>query len=647
LRRLTSVVLALMLGLAVASPGRASGHARGEPHPPFGESTGSPQSLSEQPADLRALTLVIKDAVTHEETPVRCTAVNADGDPAYPFPAPAYFYHAPINGVPGYFYTEGRSTLFVPEGPTRVTISKGFEFETLVDTIEVRTDTTLVYDLNRWIDLSAVGLYSGDCHTHANHSGGVYTVTPQDAHFIADAEGLNVINCLDCGYCFTGGPDSCSTSDCIVYMGEEYKSDRYGHADLLGLNSLVLPASSSWWPLLMDVADTVHAQPNAAIICAHPVTTEDFFDIESISGKMLARELPVDVARHKVDGYELLSGSSISRQHGVQMWYRILNCGFRLPACAGTDACLNRSYGNPPGCYRAYAQVDGEFTYDSWLGNLLCGRAFVTNGPLITHFDVRNFAVGDSVDLETQGVTYVSGRVRVECQSPLTKVDIVRNGVAEQTFYAEEGERVIDVAFLLPVRESSWIAARASGPKATCATIGDSLYAHSGPIYLCLNGDRVLDQGSAQELVGWVSDLERLCVAEGEWSGAGQSARLFAELVAARTFYSSLAGGATTGAQAGAPMADAVWISPASPNPFTETLALTLSVPREGRTSVRIYSSSGRLVRTLVDRDLSSGRHSVSWDGRTSRGASCASGVYFCRVDAQGQTACRKIVLMR
>jgi len=637
MRWLASAALAVALALAPTAAVRAA-----EPAAP-------PSEHSER-RDFHMLTITILDGQTEEQLSARCSVVDAGGQPVYPIPAAGCFYHAPYGDAPSHFYSGGQSILLVPSGPTEVTVARGFEYGTVVDTVGVASDTTVTIHIDRWIDMNGLGFYSGDCHTHADHSGGVYTVEPDDALFMAQAEGLNVINCLDIAYFFTGGPDPCSTSDCIVYMTEEHRSSVYGHSGLLGLSTLVMPPSTTWWPLLMDVADEVHAQPGAAIICAHPVTTDDFFDIETVSGKMLARELPIDVIKYKIDGYELLSCYSNSHRRTMQMWYRILNCGFRLPACAGTDAKMNAAYGKPPGCYRVYVHIDGEFNFDSWLSNLVAGRTFVTNGPLFTELEVRDFALGDSVDLTSQGLTYLDGHVRVECETPLRRVDILCNGRIDQTFYAEEGQCVIDTSFIVTVDESSWIAARASGPKTNVATVGDSLFAHSGPVYFYLNGARILETESARELVEWVADFERLVITEGEWTDPGHPQRVFDEIDAASAFYYALASGAVTGVggeQSAEPVAAVARLEPARPNPFESDSALWFSTPAERHVRLSVYAPSGRLVRALIDARLPAGRHVASWDGVSSSGRPCGSGVYLCRLESGDDMVTRKLVLMR
>jgi flagellar hook assembly protein FlgD len=55
----------------------------------------------------------------------------------------------------------------------------------------------------------------------------------------------------------------------------------------------------------------------------------------------------------------------------------------------------------------------------------------------------------------------------------------------------------------------------------------------------------------------------------------------------------------------------------------------------------------GQKVATLLDRHVTAGDHSVRWDGRDSRGVNVGSGVYFCRVEADGFDDTTKIVLIR
>jgi hypothetical protein len=56
-------------------------------------------------------------------------------------------------------------------------------------------------------------------------------------------------------------------------------------------------------------------------------------------GPYTAKELPVDVALGKVDSIDVMGSN---HEANLPLWYRLLNCGFRIPASAGTDCFLNR-----------------------------------------------------------------------------------------------------------------------------------------------------------------------------------------------------------------------------------------------------------------------------------------------------------------
>ncbi len=83
------------------------------------------------------------------------------------------------------------------------------------------------------------------------------------------------------------------------------------------------------------------------------------------------------------------------------------------------------------------------------------------------------------------------------------------------------------------------------------------------------------------------------------------------------------------------------------PNPFNPMTQIAYHVPHESGVSIRIYDVSGRLVRTLVDGVRQPGRHLTVWNGRDGQGRRVAAGVYFCVAEAVGESATRKIVLLR
>jgi len=92
-------------------------------------------------------------------------------------------------------------------------------------------------------------------------------------------------------------------------------------------------------------------------------------------------------------------------------------------------------------------------------------------------------------------------------------------------------------------------------------------------------------------------------------------------------------------------------LSQARPNPFNPRTTIEYSIAAPGYVTLRVYDLAGRVVRTLVDRDVEPGEHKVVWDGTTDAGQRAASGVYFVKMEIAGDSgafrAARKLVLLK
>jgi hypothetical protein len=88
-------------------------------------------------------------------------------------------------------------------------------------------------------------------------------------------------------------------------------------------------------------------------------------------------------------------------------------------------------------------------------------------------------------------------------------------------------------------------------------------------------------------------------------------------------------------------------LGPNVPNPFNPSTEIRFSLADDGPASVRIFDLTGRLVRTLVDETLLEGSYARLWDGRDQSGRQAASGAYYVRLEAAGELATRKIMLLK
>jgi hypothetical protein len=84
-----------------------------------------------------------------------------------------------------------------------------------------------------------------------------------------------------------------------------------------------------------------------------------------------------------------------------------------------------------------------------------------------------------------------------------------------------------------------------------------------------------------------------------------------------------------------------------SPNPFNPETVISYETAGRSAVHIRVFDISGRLVATLVDGELEAGRHTATWNGRTSTGAPASSGTYFVLMDAGTHRDKRAIVLLK
>jgi hypothetical protein len=78
------------------------------------------------------------------------------------------------------------------------------------------------------------------------------------------------------------------------------------------------------------------------------------------------------------------------------------------------------------------------------------------------------------------------------------------------------------------------------------------------------------------------------------------------------------------------------------PNPFNSSVIISYSLPAQGRVRITIHNIIGELVMTVAEGMTSPGLNSLRWDA-----GSLASGIYFCRMEAEGSSQVRKMLLLR
>jgi len=85
----------------------------------------------------------------------------------------------------------------------------------------------------------------------------------------------------------------------------------------------------------------------------------------------------------------------------------------------------------------------------------------------------------------------------------------------------------------------------------------------------------------------------------------------------------------------------------AVPNPLGDQTEISFALPKASTVTLRVFTLTGQLVKTLAEGQRGAGIHRASWDGRDLLGNKVPSGVYFYRLETPSYSSTKKMVVVR
>jgi len=437
--------------------------------------------------------------------------------------APDFFFQQHI-------YRGNGESVSLPPGEYTIQCSRGPE--TLPETKSVMVNdqpAELLYHVRRWVDPSQRGWWSGDHHIHAagclHYENPTQGVQPNDMIRHIMGEDLKVGCCLTWGPCFdyqkrffTGQVAEQSRYPYTLRYDVEvsgFGSHMSGHLNLLNLKQQVYPGGESkdHWPTLGlntlrwakrqgAVCGPAHSSIGLSRFVGRVPNTADKdgphrlpnFNVPAFDG-IGANEFIVDVT-HQLPGMDgqlvpaidFISAMNTERVAEWNMWYHVLNSGFRVAVSGETDfPCIS---GERVGIGRVYAQVDGELTFEKWVQSIADGRSYVSDGRChLLDFHAMEPRSKSKVNVGVDGselslqqpqtvrfnvdiATLIDGEDEIE-------VELIANGYPVTTQRVKADGNLRNVTFEHRVQRSSWMAIRVF-PNA-----------HSNPIFVVVDGQPV------------------------------------------------------------------------------------------------------------------------------------------------------------
>jgi hypothetical protein len=392
-------------------------------------------------------------------------------------------------GLP-FFYSDGTFEVDAPRGVTQILVERGTEYIPAKFSVDVPAQGTITVDteMERWSDLGQRGWHPGNTHIHYDQ----HEKRP-DERLRLDPRvedlrvtSISILKRWDLPYASNKYPPGMLTEFCsahhYVECGEENRHNNpkdsldegYGHIMLLRIKEVIEPISRGYlvndldpdYPPLCYACDEAHRQGGIVIWCHN--------------GRGM--EAPVAAALDKLDAFNLFDPYWMDPEY--DLWYAMLNCGFKLPASTGSDWFICSAN-------RVYAYTGGEFRYEDWVEALQGGRTFITNGPAL-FLTVNGRIPGGTVHGEP--AKNVTAKVSWKSHYAVRRAEVIWNGkIVGERFFPEgstEGQFEADIT----VPSDGWVAARVSGH------VRDSffqpVYAHTSPVYV-VTGRRAVEEYEA------------------------------------------------------------------------------------------------------------------------------------------------------
>jgi TolB protein len=487
------------------------------------------------------------------ETEARVYHTAADGKPY----TPAETYERLSTLGRHLFHTRGKYSIEAPPGAFRIEVTKGFEYAVARQDVQVKAGqtTAVTVQLKRLVDLEARGWYSGSNHVHMNYAGNLHN-TPENMMRMAGAEDLDLSSLqiankdnrvLDYQH-YTPGQDQhpVSTRGRVMHVGQEYRPPFYGHISLFNLKShLISPfvtgyegtGVESLYPSNTDIFRYAKEQGGIGAY-VHPY----YGDADPLeSGLGTAKTLPVDVALGAVSYHELWSQSAGNAP--LEVWYKLLSSGFRVPVTGGEDSISNLHRVELVGSVRGYFHLGtAPLTWPNWMKAMLAGRGFVTNGPLLEFTANGKVMPGEEIALPAGGGP-VSFQATITSLAPLTRVELVSNGKVVHGIDVKAGQQTLSFAHMVQVEKSGWYSLRAVGSASTFPVENTRPLAVTNPIYVITGTQPIRDRAAAEYFVKWIDVLTDMARAHPGWRSETEKAHVLGQFKEAREIFVARAEG--------------------------------------------------------------------------------------------------------
>jgi hypothetical protein len=455
-------------------------------------------SDAREKAEMGRVQITVLDKATGKPVPCRVHLKDATGKGMRADRLPFWNDH---------FVCRGEVALDLSPGKYAVEIEHGPEYSLATDSFTLAAGQTrmLGAELQRLVDMPAKGWWPGDTHVHR---------PLQDVELLMRAEELHVAPVITWwNQRNLWAKQKLPDEPLVRFDGNRFYHTMAGEDEREGGALLYFHLKRP-----LDITEAAREFPSP-LAFAEEARKDKGVWIEA--EKPFWWDVPVWVAAGQVDSLGLANNHMCrDKMYETEAWgkprvierypaprgngywtqdiyYRLLNCGLRIPPSAGSASGV---LPNPVGYNRVYVHVGKELTWEKWWEGLRAGRSFVTNGPLLL--------VAANGELPGQVFTAGPGRaVEVELTGELTTRDTIRFLEIIKDGEVEERVSVADFARTgslgtLTFKTSGWFLVRAVAENPRTFR-----FASTAPFYVEVgDAKRRVSKSAAKFFLEWVRE---------------------------------------------------------------------------------------------------------------------------------------------
>jgi hypothetical protein len=180
--------------------------------------------------------------------------------------------------------------------------------------------------------------------------------------------------------------------------------------------------------------------------------------------------------------------------------------------------------------------VGGKMDWDRWIARYREGRAFATNGPLL-EFNVNGQPMGSEIRIPSGQSYRARLAAEVTARVPLERVEFIQNGKLMESRAVDANSLSFRLEKEVEVTGSSWFAVRVTGRPSRGVPDDGVPRAHSGPVYLVVDGRPALVEQDLETAIRWVDRLWAYLVERDNFGPGENRARAKAMIDQARRHY--------------------------------------------------------------------------------------------------------------